>query len=142
MIPKTVEVHTLKVGDKFVLEAYTERQGSIYLIYEMDGRGWAECVEMHSGKTFSFGREVLVYPVAVNFAVRRTVREEKLPDLTNKCGGCVHSTTEDMKHFVHTPSYVRCVCPDKKFARETSAYRPRTAVCCSKYVPKEGQNAT
>ena len=142
MIPKTVEVHTLDVGDKFVLEAHSDRQCSVYLIYEIDNNGYAECVEMHSGKTFNFGREVLVYPVTVNFAIRRTIREEKPLDLTNKCGGCAHSTYEGKKYYEHTASYLRCVCPDKKFAREISAYRPRTTVCCSKYVPKEGQNAT
>ena len=134
---KPVEIHTLDVGDKFVLESYSEQLNSVYLIYEMHDDGWAECVELHSGKTFSFGRAVPVYPVTVFFGVKRSVFEKPPVDLTRKCGGCEHFSTENKEYFLHTESYGVCRSPDKRFNRALAAYRPRTTKCCKEYSPKE-----
>lgn len=138
----SVEINTLKVGDKFVLESYYEKCCGLYLIYEMDARGWAECVEMHSGKTFFFGSQVTVNPVEVAFKVKNAIIEIKPVDLTHKCGSCVHSTSENKEYFKHSSSYVRCVSPDRRFRDAISAYRPRTTKCCKCYEAKETENAT
>ena len=140
MTLKTVEVHTLDVGDKFVLESYSEKCNSVYLIYEIDANGYAECVELHSGKTFTFGRAVPVIPVTVTIGVKRTLFEKKPADLTNKCGSCEYASTECKELYKNTDSYVRCICPARHFHRAISAYRPRTTKCCQEYKPKEGQN--
>lgn len=66
---ETVLVSTLKIGDKFVLESYSEKFNSVYLVVDKYSDGWADCVEIHSGKDFSFGREVPVFPVTVELEV-------------------------------------------------------------------------
>lgn len=67
---KTVYVHSLNRGDHFVLETYSEKFNSIYVITETYSNGWVDCVELHSGKDFAFGRKVLVVPVEVDLVVK------------------------------------------------------------------------
>ena len=142
MTLKTVAVHTLNVGDKFVLESYSDKSNNVYVIYEMDARGWAECVEIHSGKPYSFGKDSPVVPVKLILSLRRLLFDKKPCDLTNKCGGCAHATTENKEFYQHNDTYVRCVCPGRKFARALAAYRPRTTKCCQSFTPKESEDAT
>ena len=66
---KSVLVSTLKKGDYFVLESYSEKFNSVYVITEVYSNGWADCVELHSGKDFSFGCAVPVYPVKVTLVI-------------------------------------------------------------------------
>lgn len=66
---KSVLVSTLNIGDKFVLNSYSEKFNSVYLVVDKYSDGWADCVEMHSGKDFTFGREVPVFPVKVTLTV-------------------------------------------------------------------------
>ena len=133
----TVEVHTLNVGDKFVLDTYSEIHNSVYLVYELDKDGYAECVELHSGKTFTFGRTVPVIPVTVTICVKRTPMERKPADLTGKCGSCEFASTKFKTMFIHQDSYVRCMNPARRFRDEISAHRPRTTKCCKEYKARE-----
>lgn len=65
----TVKVNTLKTGDKFVLPSYSEKFNHLYIVVETSSDGWADCVELHSGKSFTFGSAVPVVPVVVNFNI-------------------------------------------------------------------------
>lgn len=138
----TVLVSTLDVGDKFMLVSPAEVNGGVYVIYDMSADGWAECVEINSGKDFSFGRAVEVIPVEVTLKVRNALRIDKSVDLTNKCGSCAHASTECKELYKNQKSYVRCMNPNRSFRHKYSAYRPRTTKCCQMYKAKETENAT
>lgn len=136
----TVEIHTLDVGDKFMLVDPARVDGGVYVIYDMSADGWAECVEINSGKDFSFGRAVEVIPVEVTIKVRNALRRNEPVDLTNKCGSCEYASTECKELYKNTPSYVRCMNPNKKFRHKYSAYRARTTKCCQMYKAKETED--
>ena len=67
---KTVLVSTLRIGDKFMIASeYSSDCPGVYVIYDVDQHGWADCVEINSGKDFTFGRAVPVVPVKVSLTV-------------------------------------------------------------------------
>ena len=132
---QTVEVQTLKMGDKFVLPTYFQNP-LVYVIVTIDPQdGRAECVCINNGAISVFGRECHVVPVEVTLKVKN-ILERPPVDLTNKCGSCAYST-ECVDYFPNTKSYVKCAHPYRRWNREISAYRPRTTKCCSRYKAKE-----
>ena len=133
---QTVEVQTLKMGDKFVLPTYFQNP-LVYVVVTVDPQdGRAECVCINNGAISIFGRECHVVPVEVAIKVKN-ILERPPVDLTNKCGSCVYATAEGKFLFPNTRSYVQCTNPNRKWHREISAYRPRTTKCCSRYKAKE-----
>ena len=134
---KTVLVSTLSVGDHFVLDSYSEEFNSLYLITETYSNGWTDCVELHSGKEFTFGREVPVIPVKVDFKVKFPLKEKTPANLSGKCGSCEYASSKDKTKFVNQTSYVRCMNPERQFRDEIAAHRARTTKCCKCYKAKE-----
>lgn len=108
----------------------------VYVVTALDVHKWIDCVCLQTGKDFAVGPNFDVVPVTVDFKLKFE-REEKVVDLTRKCGSCVYASVKDKKYYMHSPSYVRCVNPSKHWKRELSAYRARTTPCCQCYKPKE-----
>lgn len=139
---KPVLASTLKIGDKFVLESYSKEFDIVYLVVDKYSDGWVDCVEMHSGKDFSFGRAVPVIPVEVELKVRVAVKAKPQTNLTGKCGSCFYASTECKELYKSQKSYVRCMNPNRRFVHKYSEYRPRTTKCCQMYKAKETENGT
>lgn len=92
------------------------------------------CIQ--TGKCFSVSACAEVVPVTLKFSIKYST-EKKPVDLTNKCGSCVFASVKDKELYKSHDSYVRCVHPDRHFAKKYSAYRARTTKCCKCYKLKE-----
>ena len=135
---KTVKVHTLKQGDHFIfMWDYDKPSPYVYVVTELMKHSWIECVCLQTGKDFAVGRDCDVILVTVDLKLKFK-REEKVVDLTRKCGSCVYASTKNKRMFINHASYVRCDNPNRRFRDESSAYRARTTRCCQCYKPKEG----
>lgn len=134
---KVVKVSELNRGDHFVFA--DEAKGVnpyVYVVTDADVHKWIDCVCVQTGKDFAVGPSFDVVPVALKIGIKYAT-EEKVLDLTRKCGSCEYASTKDKKMYKHLTSYVRCVCPSRRFREEISAYRARTTKCCKCYKPKE-----
>ena len=135
---KVVKVHTLTQGDHFVFSCDAkEEKPYVYVVTAEDVHNWIDCVCLQTGKDFAVGKDCEVVPVTVDLKLKFE-REEKVVDLTRKCGSCEYASSKNKRMFINHASYVRCDNPNRRFRDEISAYRARTTKCCQCYKPKEG----
>lgn len=118
-----------------------EEKPYVYVVTAVDVHKWIDCVCLQTGKDFAVGSYFDVVPVTVDLKLKFE-REEKVVDLTRKCGSCIYGSTECKELYKNQHSYVRCVNPNRRFVHKYSEYRPRTTKCCKMYKPKENADGT